>query len=136
MTTYRAKLQVTRYLKLLLRISKETQDNSRLLWLELCLASSYHGTAMEGLHIFRYCCPQSKGWASHNGYYHISTRLHLSKITLLPSRAREEHQRRLCDSEFLSAAEHYILWSFPLSQSPAPVVPAAIFNDEPRHPVC
>lgn len=47
----------------------------------------------------------SKGGSSSlNEYYHISTRLHLLQIMLLPSRGLNEHQRQLWDFAFLSRA--------------------------------
>lgn len=78
-----------------------------------------------------YCrspCSQNRG--SHNEYYHISARLHLSQIILLPSRAWTNIKGNCvilhsCQSITTSGAS-------PPMKSPSPLVHTAIFNDFPK----
>lgn len=84
----------------------------------------------DGIFMCRCCSPCSQGRGSHNEYYHISARLHLSQIILLPSRAWANIKGccvilHSCQSITTSGAS-------PLMKSPAPRAPTAIFNDFPK----
>lgn len=48
--------------------------------------NSYHGAKRNSFFMWMFYNPMTEGRGSHKEYYHISTRLHLSQITLLPSR--------------------------------------------------
>lgn len=77
----------------------------------------YWGTAWALFLFFPMClchAPHSQGRSSHNEYYHISAKLHLSLIILLPSRTWT-NIKGSCGI-LHSSREHYNLWSFPSSQ--------------------